>query len=752
MTVPTVRRVFISLVYCLAWAASSSAQATAPGGASLSGRLLHALSRDPIAGVTVVLEELRREATSGADGSFTFDNLPPGSYHLSVRFEGFSSRRTEVTVSAAGSQPIDVLVEPDLHFQEVVSVSPEARSQFDTLQPTSVLAGQELSKQLEMSIGATLEHQPGVSSRSFGPAPSRPVIRGLDGDRVLILQDGQRMGDLSSQSGDHGVTVNPAAAQSIEVVRGPATLLYGASAIGGLVNVITDEIPTKPQQGASGTATFDLGSAASQASGAGDVHVGNGRVALHAGGGGQRSGDVGTPEGDVENSQSRGAFGNVGLSWTREKGYIGGSYGYDDSKYGIPVVEGGNIQLTPRRHAVSLRGAAHDLPGAFDAFRATLAVRRYRHDELEGEEVGTAFSNNTAEIEAMGSHKAVGRLKGSLGASVLDRAFDARGEEALSPAVDQNGAAAFLYEEVGWPHATLQFGGRVEHAHFAPAGEPERSFTNGSASLGLLVRPAGASERITLAAQLAHASRNPALEEMFFYGVHAGNFAVEIGNPNLGSEHAFGTDLSFRWRSSRGSGEVTVFRNDVAGFIYRDPLTLEEYDARQDEFAARFPDREPVEVGEAVEEGLSIVDFVGADAVLYGVEAHADVQLSSTLQAEFGADYVRGTLDTGEPLPRMPPFRLRGGLRYQKNALQAGGEVIGTATQDRVGDGEEPTDGYVLLKLFGSYSFGKGRTVNTLTARLDNATNELYRNHLSLIKSLVPEMGRNFKLLYTVSF
>src|SRR5574339_972108 len=160
-----------------------------------------------------------------------------------------------------------------------------------------------------MSLGATLESQPGVAARSFGPAPARPVIRGLDGDRVLILQDGQRLGDLSSQSGDHGVPINPAAAQRIEVVRGPATLLYGANAIGGLVNVITDEIPTKPMIGTSGNMTCDLGTAASEGGAAGDVHVGNGKLALHLGGGGRRSSDVDTPEGEAANSQSRNGFG-----------------------------------------------------------------------------------------------------------------------------------------------------------------------------------------------------------------------------------------------------------------------------------------------------------------------------------------------------------------------------------------------------------------------------------------------------------
>ena len=163
---------------------------------------------------------------------------------MSVRAEGYSSRRAEVTV-AAGTATLDLEVDLDLHFAEVLSVSPNPRPQFESYQPTSVLSAEDLARQLQDTIGATLQSEPGVAMRSLGPGPARPVIRGLDGDRVLVMQDGQRMGDLSSQSGDHGVPVNPASAQRIEVVRGPATLLYGANAIGGLVNVVTDQIPVR---------------------------------------------------------------------------------------------------------------------------------------------------------------------------------------------------------------------------------------------------------------------------------------------------------------------------------------------------------------------------------------------------------------------------------------------------------------------------------------------------------------------------
>jgi iron complex outermembrane receptor protein len=726
--------------------------AIAQDGVPLSGRLLNSLNGSPLGGATVQVDELRRQTVSAADGTFTFENVQPGTYHLSVLAQGFSTRRTEVQV-AAGAAPIEIQVDFDLHFEEVVSVSAEARSQFDTFQPTSVLAGQDLSKQLAMSIGATLESQPGVAARSFGPAPARPVIRGLDGDRVLILQDGQRLGDLSSQSGDHGVPINPAAAQRIEVVRGPATLLYGANAIGGLVNVITDEIPTKPQVGATGNFTFDVGSAAKEGGGAGDVHLGNGRLALHVGGGGRRSSDVSTPEGDVVNSQSRGVFGNVGLSWTGAKGYFGGSYGYDDTKYGIPVIEEGQVQLTPRRHAFSLRGGAQGLEGLFDSYRATLAIRRYKHDELEGSEVGTSFTNNTGEVEVMGSHRAFGRLKGSAGGWFLNRAFDASGAEALAPPIDQRGGAAFIYEEVTWPHVTFQFGGRLDHTRYEPNGEPARTFTTGSGSLGLLLRPAAADDRVTLAISTARAARSPALEELFYYGPHPGNFAFEVGNPDLEEEHAFGFDVALRWRTSRISGEVAYFRNDINGYLFRAPLEQADLEARLPEFATRFPSRDIEPPDADSDEAFPLVEYVAADSLLQGVEAHSDIQVTSQLAVEVGVDYVRGTLRaTEEPLPRIPPFRVRTGVRFQRNAFQAGGELITVAAQDRLFQTETKTDGYGLGRLYTSYSFGQGAVTHTVTARLENVTNELYRNHLSLIKDLVPEAGRNFRLLYNVKF
>jgi len=730
------------------FSAVATAAAMAQGGVRITGLLLNSVTGAPVEGV-VSIDELKREVKSNPDGTFTFEDVPPGKYHLSVRADKFRGGRTDVTV-ASNVAPLTLTIDPEVHYEEVVSVSPEARSAFESYQPTTVLAGQELDKQREMSLGETLQSEPGVASRSFGPAPARPIIRGLDGDRVLILQDGQRVGDLSSQSGDHGVAINPAAAQKIEVVRGPATLLYGASAIGGLVNVITDEIPREKVNGVSGNFTVDLGTAASEGGGAGDLHWGNGTFALHAGGAGRKSGDVDTPLGDMENSQSRSGLGSVGLSWTGEKSYVGGSYGYDDMKYGVPIVEDAQVQLTPRRHSFSLRSGAEGLNGAFSSFRATLGVRRYQHDELEGTVVGTHFKNDTTELEVLGGHRAFGRLKGSVGGWFLDRAFDSQGEEALAPAIGQKGFAGFIYEEVGWPHVTVQFGGRVDRTKYDPAVGLARDFTEVSSSVGLLLEPAATKDKVTFAFSLARAARNPALEELYYFGNHLGNFAFEVGNPNLGSERGIGFDASLRWRLARASGEITYFRNDIANYIFRNPITVAEFAAREGEFAERFPDRD---VTQGLDTDLQRIEYTARDSVLQGIEGHVDVNVTKEIIAEVGVDYVRGTLkDTDDPLPRMPPFRFRGGLRYQRNAFQAGGEVASVADQNRVFGDETPTAGYNLLKLFSSYSFLTGKATSTITARLDNATNEEYRNHLSLIKDLTPEMGRNFKLLYNVRF
>jgi len=696
-------------------------------GTTLTGVITQAKSGQPLSGALVVIDELRLETRAADDGSYKFENVPPGTYHVGVRADGYSTRRTEVKI---GKTPhtLNISIDVDLHFAEVLSVSPTARPQFESYQSTTVLEGQELAKNLEATIGATLAESPGVAVREFGSATARPVIRGLDGDRISVLEDGQRMGDLSSQSGDHAVPANPAAAKKIEVVRGPATLLYGANAIGGLVNVITDSIPTEKTEKAAGTLTFNFGTNGGVAGGAGDIHVGNGKYALHFGGAGNRGGDYSTPDGEVDNSQMRSAMGQVGVSRTFEKAYIGVSYGYDDSKYGIPIVEDGGVELTPRRHSLSVRAGGHDLNGRLESYRVTLGVRKYQHDEFSGSDVNATFRNDTAEGELLLSHRRLGVFVGSVGGWGMTRNFDASGEEALTPPVDQTAAAAFIYEEVQSSHVTLQFGGRFDHSHLTPELKRERTFDEWSASIGALIRPQSAKDNFVIAINLARASRYPSLEELYYFGKHPGNLSFEIGNDELDAEHALGFDLSLRGRGSRFEGELTYFSSDITNYIFRHPT------------------------GETLD-GFPVVRNIEADSLLTGVEAQGKVKITSDLTAELTYDWMQGDLTTtDEPLPRIPPSRVLAGLTYQKNAFQFGGSVQVVADQNRVYLAEVPTAGYTTARFFASYSFHSAGLLNTITARLDNATDTLYRNHLNYLKELVAEQGRSFKVVYVMGF
>jgi iron complex outermembrane recepter protein len=718
---------------CALTAAPALAQTT-----TVSGMLTNALSGDPVPNALITLQSgtMSRQVRSGADGRYSFSEVAAGNYDLTVRLDGFLPSKTSVTVSGA-TLTSDIQLNPELHFTEVTSVSPEGKDSFVSFQSTASLGGQQLTQELQPTLGATLENQAGVALRSFGPGPGRPVIRGMDGDRVLIAENGLRMGDLSSQSGDHGVNVNPASAERIEVVRGPATLLYGANAIGGLVNVVTNEIPTAPVTKATGLMTFDAASGAPGGGGAGNVTVGNGKFAVNLAAAGRRQNDFKSPDGTIPNSFNRAGMAQVGASYTSNNGFLGASYGYDKTHYGIPFVEAGETNLNPRRQNFTVRGEKRGMGSVFDSFRGSFGTRRYRHDELDGEEVATSFRNDTSELELLAHHGAGRKLHGAIGGSVLTREFEATGEEALSPLVNQKGFAAYVYEEVDASSVVqLQFGGRVDRATFKPkTDEPNTDFNNFSGSVGLVLTP---TEPVSLAFSVARASRNPALEELYFHGPHPGNNAVENGNTDLNSEHSTGLDASLRWRNPVASGEVTFFVNTINDFIFR------RFTGSVDE-----------------ESGLAITEFDQADARMVGMESHLDVRVAPILWIEGGLDYVRGNLTSLDlPMPRIPPLRGLAGVHLRKNAFEAGIDGTFTAKQDRVYAqgfsgttvGETPTDGYNLAKIFASYTFGTGTTVSTVTLRLDNATNTLYHNHLNYLKDLAPEMGRNFAVVYSVRF
>jgi iron complex outermembrane receptor protein len=687
----------------------------------------------PVFGASVSLVPSNRQGTTGEDGIVRFDNVAPGSYDVAVRGTAYAPSRVDVTVNEGGPISVPVTLSPQVHLSESVTVSPNTRDTFESYQPASVLGGEDLQQRLGNTLGATLANEPGVNVRTFGSGNARPVVRGLDNDRVLILENGARTGDLSSQSADHGVTLDPATATQIEVVRGPATLLYGSSAIGGVVNLVSDEIVTKPLQGIHGAFTLQGATADENAGIAGNLSGGNGKLAYRINGSAQRTDDYDTPEGKVPNSQSNSKSGGGSLAFTRDDGYLGASYQYVDTRYGVPFVEEGGTTLHPRRHRLDLRGERRNLGGFISGVKFLGGFRDYKHDEIEASgEIATTFTNKVTEGNLYLNHRAFGPLTGTFGGRAEHRDYTTVGEEALAPPTIQNTFAGFIYEELTFRHVSLQFGGRVDHTSFDPNGAvverpdvPKRDFTNFSASVGIL---GYLRDDLTVALNLARAVRNPSLEELYNLGAHVGNFAFEVGDPTLPTEVGYGADLSLRYRRPRFAGEGTVFINNIDRFIF------------------------PFQTGD-FEEDLPVVNFTSADSRLTGLEAHLDAGLTSALWLVLGADAVRGELrDGGGPLPRIPPYRLWAGLRLEHKQFHLEGEVKHVGKQTRVYGAETPTDGYTLVNLHGSYQIVSGHAVHTVTLRADNVGDELYRNHLSYIKDLAPEMGRTFRLVYGVRF
>jgi len=336
---------------------------------------------------------------------------------------------------------------------------------------------------------------------------------------------------------------------------------------------------------------------------------------------------VDTPGGTIPNSQSDLKSGGGAVSHASENGYAGASYQYTGTTYGIPFVEEGGTTLDPRRHRLDVRLERRSLPGFIEGLKVQGGYRDYTHDEHEADgTIATTFKNKFTEGQLLLNHRAVGRLKGTVGVWGTHRDYSSQGEEALAPPTTQGTVAAFLYEEVTFRHVTVQFGGRVDRSTLSPdalavperSGIRDRDFTVFSGSLGLLGH---LREDLTLAVNVARAGRNPSLEELYNFGPHVGNFAFEVGNPDLAGEIGVGIDVSLRYRSARFALEGTLFRNSIDNYI------------------------SPFQTGE-VEDDLPVINFRSADSLLQGFELHADVGLTDALWLELGGDGVRGELRT----------------------------------------------------------------------------------------------------------
>jgi iron complex outermembrane receptor protein len=540
-------------------------------GGAIRGTVVMEPAGTPMRHVTVTLDPSRRSTETGEDGTYEFTQVAPGRYTILAHIEGLPDVIRAVEVPPSGDVTADLTMRATgIRVQVTVTASGKEESSFDAFQSVTSLDRFDLVEKSHTSIGEVLEGQLGIAKRSFGPGTSRPVLRGFDGDRVLILKDGVQTGSLSSQSGDHGEPIDVLTLERLEVVKGPAALLYGSNAIGGVVNAITrhHQWHPHPHSGFRGSVTGVAGSADNQGGGGAGFEWGVGKWLIWGSGEGQRTGDYDTPEGEVDNSKTRSAFGAGGVGWYGEGGFLSAGYDYDDRRYGIPFAglfegeEDARIDVDMQRHNLKLTGGLHKPGSAVESVHLSFDYSDYRHRELEGEEVGTVFDNNQFVYRGVLQHKRAGMFSGQFGFWGLHRDYKTAGEEALAPPTTQNAFALFGLEELDLEHLSFQFGGRLEHNRYAPDGISNRSFTGVSAAAGIRV-PLWKSGAFV--ANYSHSYRAPALEELYNNGPHVGNRTFEIGDSNLERETGDGLELSLR-QDSEGVRQLLPLRS--AGFHF----------------------------------------------------------------------------------------------------------------------------------------------------------------------------------------
>jgi iron complex outermembrane receptor protein len=590
----------------------------------------------------------------------------------------------------------------------------------------STLSGAGLQLRRAGTLGDTLDGLPGVASTGFGPNAGRPVIRGLDGDRVRLLDNGGASVDASNLSFDHAVALDPLVAERVEILRGPAALLYGGSATGGVVNVIDNRIPRLPAEGLSGRAEARVGGAARERAASALLEGGAGGFVWHADGFGRRSEDQRVPGGRIVNSAAESAGGALGGGWAGTQGHAGIAADTLRNDYGV-VVEP-DVTIRMKRDRVSAAGEWRAGSGWLRAVALRGGHTDYRHEEVEGNgEIGTTFKSRGDDVRAEFRHAPMAGLDGVFGLQAETLRFSALGEEAFVPSTRTRSAAAFLLEEWRSGSVLLSGGLRAEQVRVSAEGTlPARRFEPLSAALAMSAPVGGGWQ---LQASLGHTERAPAYYELYADGVHLATAAYEVGDPALALERSRHAEIGLAWTAGAHRFKANLFTTRFSNHIALDAT-------------GAFVDvAEPGDPPELVPE----YRFQGVRARLQGLELEGRTRLVQgawTLDATGALDLVRGSnLSRGEPLPRIAPQRTRLGLEAASGPWSAGAALRHHARQARVSSGDVPTAAYTMLDLWWRAEWPSGIA---LFAKLGNVTDEAAFNATAVatVRALSPLPGR----------
>ena len=745
---------------------TSSVAGMAQNSARISGKVTYGTDGIAVHNATVQIVQTKQTVETNEDGTFEIGGLAPGRYTVLVHLEGFADESRTVDVAAGAPVPLEFRLQiASLQEQVTVTASGTEQSVFESFQSVNSVGATTIKQRAATSLGDVLEGETGVAKRSFGPGSSRPVIRGFDGDRVLVLENGVRTGSVGSQSGDHGETVDPLGAERIEVVKGPGTLLYGSNAIGGVVNVIGHD-DDEATDGFRGFATAVGGTADKQAGISGGLEYGFNKFLVRGNFGAQRTGDYRSPIGEIPNSASRSNTASLTAGYFGEKAFARGTYGFDVRRYGIPYAalfhgghedhdheegedaiagllphdDGEEVDIRARKQNFRFGGGFRNLTGPFiSGLQYNIDYTDYRHKEIERadgvDEVGTVFDNKTLSYRSLFEQAKYGKLSGRFGFDGFNREYEVNGAEQLVEGkVRHNAFSVFALEELNYERVKFQFGGRVENNRYRPenAALRERSFTGFSGGAGVNV---GLWTGGAFVANYTRSFRAPALEELYNNGPHIGTITFEIGNQDLENETSDGFDFSLRHQSGRFRFSADAFYYNIDNFVF---LAYQDVDGD----------------GEVdIEDGLPVGRYEQGKARYVGAEFNGEVKFTDNLGAFASFDVVRARLvDADLDLPRIPPARGRVGLDIRYKGLNVRPEAAFASRQDKVYPLEVPTAGYGIFNVAGSYTIGRQHSAHIFSFNAYNLTDKLYRNHVSFIKELVPEIGRGIRVGYTIRF
>ncbi|MEX0845263.1 MAG: TonB-dependent receptor, partial [Balneolaceae bacterium] len=575
---------------------------------TLSGRITDAETGEPISFAYVHVEELNRTAMADTDGYYQINNIPSGNFTLSIHRIGFRTQTREIAIKEANETVNIKLRSTVLGAQSVEVVGISENIKGSNLEHASKkVIGSELRRNLGNTLSQTLSNLAGFDERSMGSAPGRPVIRGLGDERILILQDGVRSGDVSSQSSDHAVTIDPISAQEVEIARGPKALSYGANAVGGVINVVRNQIESSIPNQVNGSFTLNGESVNTGLSAALDATIPYKDFALSLDLNGRTASDVSTPIGKTENTYYRSTNDAIGLSWVQKWGYIGGAFSTYLNNYGIPPDPEGHpdgVDIEMEKFQYDFKSEIVLRNNFINVIDGSFSVKNYSHREIESNGVvGTQFGLVTTNADIKASHNSLGFLdKGMLG--IWGETEDYAVIGAGTPDANSYKIGSYVIEEADFGGLHLEVGIRFDWVLNKPIQEEpdsrighirERNFPALSSSAAAIY---SLGNGFSIGTSLLHSFRAPSLEELYSEGPHLASYSYEIGNPELDPERGLAKEVFLRFQSNKANAEATVFHNKFSNYLYA-------------QNTGRPNNRNP---------NLNVYQFVGAEALLYGAE------------------------------------------------------------------------------------------------------------------------------------